>query len=304
FFRYCSPDSKDKLFDDRTKQWMPVNQYIGGIEHAILHLLYARFFTKALRDLGLTTVDEPFERLLTQGMVIKDGTKMSESVGNVVDPGEIIEKFGADTARIFILFAALPEKELDWSDKGVESSFKFLQRVHRLVSENSEAISGAKFSEKNLEDKDKLLLSKLQTIIEKTTQQLDEFQISFAISSLMELTSLIYKYKDQASKGVLKESLKSLVLMLAPFAPHLSEELWNLLGEKELIARAEWPKQNKRLIHKEIEQAEDYIQGIVEDVKQIKEFAKKEKLQKVILYTTPAWKKQALLKKRYLFLFY
>ncbi len=296
FFRYCSPNVNDKLFDKRIEYWMPVDQYIGGIEHAILHLLYARFFTKALRDLGLTKVDEPFKRLLTQGMVIKDGAKMSKSFGNIVDPGEIIEKFGADTARVFILFAALPEKELEWSDKGVEASNRFLQRIYRLVEENAEKIKEAKLIEASLNDKDKLVLSKLQTGIEKASIQVNEFQLSFAISSLMELTHLVFKYKEQLTAGVLKESIKTIILMLSPFAPHLSEEAWHLIGEKELIVKASWPKENKKFINKEIELTEDYLQEIIEDIKSIKELAKKEELKKIVLYVTPKWKETALKK--------
>ena len=198
FLRYCDPKNDSKVFEkNKGDYWMPVDQYIGGIEHAILHLLYARFFTKALRDMGLIDVNEPFSRLLTQGMVTKDGAKMSKSVGNVVDPKNIIEKYGPDTARLFILFAALPEKELEWSDKGVNGSFKFLNRVFRLSEDKP-----ASFREE-MNNADKRITGKMHKTIKKVTESIEDFRLSLAIGSLIEFVNDLSKYKEY---GVHKES--------------------------------------------------------------------------------------------------
>jgi len=184
FLRYCSPKFDKAPFDkEAVEYWMPVDQYIGGIEHAILHLLYARFFTKALRDLGLCNVDEPFTRLMTQGMVIKDGAKMSKSLGNVVDPADIIKDYGPDTARLFILFAALPEKELDWSDQGVKGAFKFLNKFYSLVEDNRKNISLGKIDFKQINSKDKYMLSLMNHLIKDVTENIEQFKFSLAICS-------------------------------------------------------------------------------------------------------------------------
>jgi len=256
YFRYCDPRNENKPFDpEKVKKWMPVDQYIGGIEHAILHLLYSRFFTKVLFDAGWSAVDEPFTNLLTQGMVVKDGAKMSKSKGNVVDPDYIIEKFGADTARLFILFASPPEKELEWSDQGVEGSYRFLNRVYRLVLESLEPASEPRGS-KNPGNRDVQsqvsvkLQRKLHQTIKAVTADIDRFSFNTAIAKLMELTNTFYEFKG-SDIGSLKLEVGCLLKMLSPFAPHLAEELWHQLGNKESICKEPWPTYDPALVREE-----------------------------------------------------
>lgn len=230
YFRYCDPHNDNKPFDiDKAKKWMPIDQYIGGIEHAILHLLYSRFFTKVFYDAGFSNVSEPFTNLLTQGMVVKNGAKMSKSRGNVVDPDYIIEKYGADTARLFILFAAPAERELEWSDAGIEGSFRFLSRVWRLFEEN---VNNIKNKDQNIK-----LQKKAHQIIKGVTEDIERFSFNTAIAKLMELTNFYYDNREQLTKW----DLKQLILMLAPFAPHLAEELFSKLGDENLACRQNWP---------------------------------------------------------------
>jgi len=272
FLRYCSPH-EDKLpfTKDAVDYWMPVDQYIGGIEHAVLHLLYSRFFTKVLYDMGMVSEVEPFVNLLTQGMVIKDGAKMSKSKGNVVDPGEIIDKYGADTARLFILFASPPEKELEWSDRGVEGSYRFLNRVWRLVDDNKQLVAGvgtdgsggagaATFNLAISQDRhlnqaselgqaEKDLRFMVHRTIKRVTDDIDRFSFNTAISAIMELVNALYKYNESADRNprVMKEAIETLILLLAPFAPHLTEELWEGLGRKESVYLLAWPKYDPEL---------------------------------------------------------
>ena len=242
FLRYTSPKEDETAFNKKAADyWMPVDQYIGGIEHAILHLLYARFFTKVVRDLGLVDVDEPFKNLLTQGMVLKDGAKMSKSKGNTVDPNYILDKYGADTARLFILFASPPEKDLDFSDDGVEGSFRFIKRVWRIVQSSLELIEKA--SETDLSKEDKKLQQKTHQTIKKVSADLDRFNLNTAIAAIMELVNTMYKYVEKGSvnKKVLTEAITKLTVLLAPFAPYLAEELWHLNGKKDSVHIQEWP---------------------------------------------------------------
>lgn len=233
FLRFCDPKNSELPFDfEAANSWMPVDQYIGGVEHAVLHLLYARFFTKALRDLGLVSVNEPFKRLLTQGMVLKDGSKMSKSVGNTVDPGSIIREYGADTARLFILFGAPVERDLDWSDEGVEGAFRFLRRVFKLVTEPTSVKSGSELA--------------LEKICHKTvfrvTEDIDRFSYNTAISRMMELTNFM------TSHGTTQKANEILLLLLAPFAPFMTEEAWKFLGHSKSIHKAAWPKYDPALL--------------------------------------------------------
>ncbi|MFH0739035.1 MAG: leucine--tRNA ligase [Candidatus Omnitrophota bacterium] len=224
FLRFCSPGCSKGPFDkEEASYWMPVDQYIGGIEHAILHLLYSRFFTKFFQDLGIIDFSEPFIRLLTQGMVLKDGEVMSKSRGNIVDPDSIIKKYGADTLRLFILFAAPPETELEWDDRGIEGASKFLNRVWRI--------------QENLKDSaDPLLIRALHKAIKKVSEDFQGFKFNTAIASLMELTNAIYQ------SGANRQVFETLVIMLSPIAPHFCEELWQILRNKESILKASWPK--------------------------------------------------------------
>ena len=230
FLRFCSPINNDLPFDENdAKYWMPVDQYIGGIEHAILHLLYSRFFTKFFNDLGMVGFAEPFKRLLTQGMVLKDKEVMSKSRGNIVDPDSIIQKFGADALRLFILFAAPPETELEWDDRGLEGAFKFLNRVWRVQD--------------NLKEKaDPELIRAMHKSIKKVSEYFSAFKFNTAIASLMELTNIIYQ------KGADKEVFKNLIIMISPIVPHMAEELWQILGNKESVLKASWPKFDPGLI--------------------------------------------------------
>ena len=248
FLRYCDPRNENAIFDkDKADYWMNVDQYIGGVEHAILHLMYARFFQMALHDLGLVKDEEPFKNLLTQGMVNKDGNKMSKSLGNVVSPEEIIKKYGADTARLFILFAAPPERELDWSDAGVEGSYRFLNRVYRLVSDFNQNYQGETEYEIKT-DADKELNYVLNTTIKKVTDDMGgRFSFNTAISSIMELVNELYKYKEleEANQAFMKKAIDTVVMILSPFAPHICEEMWEALGYNQSLTAVAWPSYDK-----------------------------------------------------------
>ncbi len=258
FLRYTDARNEKTMFDkQKAEYWMDVDQYIGGVEHAILHLLYARFFTKVLYDMELSPVDEPFKNLLTQGMVLKDGSKMSKSKGNVVSPDEIIKKYGADTARLFVLFAAPPERDLEWSDSGVEGSYRFLKRVWRLVDELMPYRKSGDYKVNS--DDDKSLVFELNRAIKKITEDVGErFNFNTAISAIMELVNEAYKYKENAKDNLNGELINALldhlVIVLAPFAPHFSEELWEMMGNKTSVHKVEWPSYDeKALIKQEVE---------------------------------------------------
>lgn len=248
FIRYADPQNSEKPFDpEKANYWMPVDQYIGGIEHAILHLLYSRFFMKVLQDEGLVRDPEPFTNLLCQGMVLKDGGKMSKSVGNVVSPEEIVGKYGADTARLFILFTAPPEKDLAWSDQGVEGSYRFLKRVWAIVGRYMEL---KRTQAPELNEAEKALRRQLHQTIAKVTEDLDgKFNFNTAISSIMELVNAMYLYDekhDAIHEGFAKEITRNLLLLLSPFVPHITEELWQHLGEAEKsVHDAPWPEVDK-----------------------------------------------------------
>jgi len=249
FARYACPDDKHEALDkQKVDYWLPVDQYIGGVEHAILHLLYARFFTKVLRDLGYISTGEPFENLLTQGMVIKDGAKMSKSKGNVVDPNELIERYGADTVRLFSLFAAPPERDLEWSDQGVEGASRFLNRVYRFVSNNREFIANGPSSvPEELNEKSRTLHRKTHQTIRKVTHDLNnEFHFNTAISAVMELvnvmTGLIPEQGEHViDQSVVREAVESALLLLYPMTPHFCSELWEMTGHEENIEDRTWP---------------------------------------------------------------
>ncbi len=249
YARFTCPDAQAML-DERASHWLPVDQYVGGIEHAVLHLLYARFFHRLLRDCGLlprqdNRFDEPFARLLTQGMVLKDGSKMSKSKGNTVDPQGIIDRYGADTARLFILFAAPPEQSLEWSDSAVEGAHRFLHRVWRLVHEYTPPVPPQPAI---LGDEARVLRRQIHQTIDRVSQNLAERQhFNVAIAACMELSNALAKASGGAQQGqdlpaVLGEGLRTLVLLLAPFAPHLAEGCWQHLGEEGLVAQARWPR--------------------------------------------------------------
>jgi len=261
FFRYLSPhEDRIPFSPDKAKYWMPVDLYIGGVEHAILHLIYSRFFTRCLRDLGFTDVDEPFPHYLAQGMVTKDGAAMSKSRGNVVDPDEMIQAYGADALRAFILFASPPEKEFAWNEEGLEGCFRFILRIWNLFGENGDLFKGA---EKNVQEKSEgesynQLLRKLHQTIKKVTEDIEaRFHLNTAISALMELVNAIKKNRDalrqsQAGRELLGKTLEDLILLLSPFAPHVAEELWEKTGHKTLVTESSWPQYDSELAKEEL----------------------------------------------------
>lgn len=256
YMRYVDNKNEEKIFDSEVvNNWLQVDQYIGGVEHAILHLLYARWFTKAFKKMGLVNHDEPFKNLLTQGMVLMDGSKMSKSKGNIISPVEIIDEYGADTARLFILFAAPPERDLDWSEQGVEGCFKFLNRVYRLVDELSDLRYTDGFGKLDKDAKE--MRSKTHQTLKKVTEDLSvRFGFNTAIAALMELINDLYKYKELKNKNdaVLAEAVEVVVTILSPFAPHLGEELWQMIGKEGSIFDISWPKYDeKALVMDEIE---------------------------------------------------
>ncbi|MBI2061737.1 MAG: leucine--tRNA ligase [Nitrospirae bacterium] len=280
FARFACPDSANGMVDPpRANFWLPVDQYIGGIEHAVLHLLYARFYTKVMRDFGLLKTGEPFQRLLTQGMVIKDGAKMSKSKGNVVDPDEIIRKYGADTARLFILFAAPPEYDLEWSDQGVEGASRFLRRVWDLFQRLDTAAildERERFATilRNLEpskipEQAAQVLRKCHQTIKKVTEDIeDRFHFNTAVAAIMEFCNTFNAWHrpqlvtygrgiEEKSQSLIDQRaifwfcVRNLALLLAPFVPHVAEELWSQLGEKDFVSRHPWPAWDPKWIQEE-----------------------------------------------------
>ena len=253
FLRYCSPDYERGMFEPgAAAYWMPVDQYIGGIEHAVLHLLYARFYTKVLRDLGMLECDEPFKALLSQGMVIKDGAKMSKSKGNVVDPDDLIRRYGADTARLFSLFAAPPEKDLDWNDRGVEGASRFLNRVWRFVHANLGELTGApRTAAGPLSDAGRAFRRVIHETIRKVTHDIEhDFHFNTAISAVMELVNALHEFERTSLDGMpraersalLREAVETALLLLGPVSPHITEEMWAALGHRESLFEQRWPE--------------------------------------------------------------
>jgi len=295
FLRYCSPHY-DKLPFDKVSinYWMPVDQYIGGIEHACMHLIYARFFTKALRGLGLLNFSEPFTRLLCQGMVIKDGAKMSKSIGNIVTPEEVSNKYNIDTARVFILFTALPEKELEWSDEGVQGSYRFLNKVYGLVVDNKRLIDLNPAEKSNLIDE--FLLGNCHRTIKEVTEKLEKFEFNLALSRIMGFVDDLYRYKkvikDKGSKKVFGEGIKNLILLLSPLAPHLAEELWSKLGKKGFVSIEKWPEYDKKFISEELYLSKKLLETTLEDVEEIKKLSKI-KPRKIHIFVASPWKYKA-----------
>jgi leucyl-tRNA synthetase len=259
FSRYCSVDNDEVMLDERVKYWMPVDQYIGGIEHAVLHLLYARFFNKLMRDEGLYKCDEPFLNLLTQGMVLKDGSKMSKSKGNTVDPEALINKYGADTVRLFVMFAAPPEHTLEWSDTAVEGSFRFINKLWRLVdehSENNQTINSINLKEitKEITKEQASLRRKLHETIKKVSDDMGRrHTFNTAIAANMELTNQLQSFEDASVQGVAvrQETLEAIILMLAPIIPHACHVMWQRLGNKQAINEVQWPEVDASALKKD-----------------------------------------------------
>jgi leucyl-tRNA synthetase len=274
FLRYCSPHYTQGMFERAAAEyWMPVDQYIGGIEHAVLHLLYARFYTKVLRDLGLIKVDEPFSALLSQGMVIKDGAKMSKSKGNVVDPDDMIRRFGADATRLFMLFAAPPEKDLDWKESGVEGASRFLNKVWRFVHAHAAEIRTAeRGTPASLSDAGRVFRRTIHETIDRVTDDIErDFHFNTAISAVMELVNALHEFErvslDVVARGerasLLREAVETTLLLLGPVCPHVSEELWAALGNSASLFRAPWPSVDAAALQREEVQIVVQVDGKV-----------------------------------------
>jgi len=260
---------------EKVEDWCPVDIYVGGVEHAILHLLYARFFTKVVRDLELADIDEPFDHYLAQGMVLKDGAKMSKSRGNVVDPLNILSQFGADATRLFILFAAPPKKDLEWSHEGIEGLFRFIKRIWNLVAENSDELNSAssfravKLKAGDFQGEERELHRNLHETIQKVTGDIDERQsFNTAISSIMELTNEARDYADGGEDrdfDLLRSVIENILLMMAPFAPHFTEELWHRLDNEFSIHQRSWPEYSSEALEKEEVEIVIQVNGKVRD---------------------------------------
>ena len=291
YLRYADPKNVDKPFDkELVDSWLPVDQYVGGIEHAILHLLYSRFFTKALKDLGLCSFDEPFKNLLTQGMVLKDGAKMSKSKGNTVDPDEIFENYGADTARLFILSDSPPARDFDWSDAGVEGCYKFLNRVWRLISTNQEKIIfNYKVPEKPSKENDDLVRFTHMSIKGVTNDISNEFQFNTVISKYRELTNSIYDWVSKKTdwneddKNVFSFAALSLMKLMSPVAVHLTEEAWKSLGAQNSIHDEDWCKYDENLAKASSITLVIQVNGKLRDKIEVPEESTKEELEATAL---------------------
>ena len=269
FLRYCSPKSKEFAFDkDAVRYWMPVDQYIGGAEHAVMHLLYARFFTKVLRDMGLVGFSEPFTRLFNQGIVYKDGHKMSKSFGNAVTQEEIADRYGIDTARLFLLFVASPDSQLEWSEKGIQGTYRFLTRFYRWVDENREKIKSGQHEPAKLVER--ILEMKLHATIKRASTEIEGFQFNLAISCIMEFVNDLYKYADVGiNEKLLGECVRKTVQILSVFAPHTAEELWEKTGGMSFVSVSEWPQFDEKKITDKLMESENAINCTIEDVKNI-----------------------------------
>lgn len=291
YLRYTDAHNDKMPFDkDVNNYWGPVDQYIGGIEHAILHLLYSRFFVKVLRDAGLVDYDEPFSNLLTQGMVIKDGAKMSKSLGNVVSPEEILSKYGADTARLFILFAAPPERELEWSDQGVEGSFRFLNRIWRIVQAFEDVLAQkvTEYDHSNLTEADKDLRRVLHSSIKKVTSDIEiRFNFNTAISTMMELVNALYAYKEAAKEpnaGLVYEAISDLIKMMSPFVPHITEELWRgAIDANSSVHEQSWPECDEEALKVDNVEIVLQVNGKVRGRLTVPAEATKEELEKIAM---------------------
>jgi leucyl-tRNA synthetase len=286
FLRYCSPKEKRSAFDKKVvKYWLPVDQYIGGVEHAVMHLMYARFFTMALHDMGMLGFDEPFQRLFNQGIVYKDGHKMSKSFGNVVTQEEMSKRYGIDTARLFLLFVAAPESQLEWSERGVQGAYRFVNRVYNFVNDNLHNVSKGPYKTASVVDR--LLEMKMHVTMRDVGKQISGFQFNLAISGLMEFFSHMQKYaKGDVNKKLFGKCLGVLVQLLSPFAPHLAEELWEKIGGKGFVSVTEWPSSDKRKVDSGLLKKEGIINSTTEDVRNILKMFKG-KPKKVYLYVIP-----------------
>lgn len=260
YARFCCPDNDRDMLDDRVNYWLPVDQYVGGVEHAVMHLLYARFFHKLLRDIGLVRGDEPFTNLLTQGMVLKDGAKMSKSRGNVVDPQPLIEKYGADTVRLYILFAAPPEQSLEWSDAGINGAWRFLNRIWRLVDDYLQGAAQNAGETRNDAAATELRCRIHETIAKVSDDISRRYTFNTAIASVMELSNALARAKS-VPVGLRREGLETVVLLLAPVVPHIADALWRALGHDEAVANVPWPRADELAMRRQTRKMAVQING-------------------------------------------
>jgi leucyl-tRNA synthetase len=283
FLRYCDPHNDDAAWDPAiVNYWMPVDQYIGGVEHAILHLMYARFFTKALADLGHLGVQEPFARLFTQGMITRDGAKMSKSRGNVISPETIVGRYGADTARAYILFIGPPDQDADWSDEGVEGVHRFLGRLWRLSAEVADTAADEPVPEDPSDD-DLTVLRKAHWAIEKVTNDMaGRFAFNTAIAAIMELTNEISRARDRASAGVMRFALASANSLLFPFAPHAAADGYERLTGTR-VWEVEWPEADHRYLERDTYELVCQVNGKVRDRVEVPSGAPRDQLEALAL---------------------
>ncbi len=287
YLRYCDAKNGTKIFDaEKAKYWMPVDQYIGGIEHAILHLLYSRFFTKFLRDIGLLAIDEPFDRLLTQGMVLKDGEVMSKSRGNIVDPGSVIDRYGADTLRLFILFAAPPEDQLEWNDGAIDGSWKFLSRVYNAVKKSYRRVGGS-FDAAVLDEAGQGLYREIHATVKKVTSDFSsDLKFNTAISQIMILMNRLEKFDPSGSEqkqALLNRAIETVVLLLSPIVPHLCEELWQEMGFVPSVMQASWPSYDEQALVQQAVSIVVQVNGKVRAKVEVPADASEAELRKIIL---------------------
>jgi len=280
FYRYCDPHNDRAPFNSEViARWFPIDQYIGGITHAILHLMYSRFWTKVMRDLGLVTNSEPAKNLFTQGMVLMGGSAMSKSRGNVADPDEMVEKYGADTCRLYTLFAAPPEKDMEWNESGVEGQFRFLGRAYRFVTRNADRSSSG-----NLNDADRQALRKLHQTIRKITNDFDtRWHFNTSIASLMELMNELYHYEGKLSGAATREICEKLALMLAPLAPYTAQELWDELGHEGPVFREAWPTYDEGLAKEDLAEIPIQVNGKLRGHLRVHFGTSKEELERLAL---------------------
>lgn len=281
YLRYTDPHNDERPFSkEQADKWLPVDEYIGGIEHAILHLLYSRFFTKVLYDAGMVSVQEPFTRLLTQGMVLKDGAKMSKSKGNVVSPDDIITKYGADTGRLFILFAAPPERDLEWSDAGVEGCHRFLNRVYRLVNQHRELFANRPPARPDASRESRELQRITHYTVKKVTEDVGtRYHFNTAVSAIMELVNAVYAYPETADRGTLAEAIERVILLLAPFTPHMAEELWEVTGHETSVHDEAWPTYDEEALAVDEVELAVQVNGKVRDRVMVSTEAKQEEIE-------------------------
>ena len=283
YARFTCPDQDKAMLDERADHWLPVDQYVGGIEHAILHLLYARFFHKLMRDEGLVHSDEPFARLMTQGMVLKDGSKMSKSKGNTVDPLALIEQYGADTVRLFIMFASPPQMSLEWSDDGVEGASRFLRRLWRLVSSHVNAGLPGAVDVKDASEAGQVLRRQIHQTISKVSDDIERrMQMNTAIASVMELMNAVSRFEpaSEADRSVVHEALNTACLLLSPVVPHITAELWQALGNEDEILNAPWPAVDESALVEDETQYIVQVNGKLRDRIMVPASADKDEIEK------------------------